>query len=67
MSEKDVTIKVLKTGESRKDGRYLYKYIDSFGEVQFVYKVKLIITDRVPAGKRISLREKCRVTDIHLL
>ncbi len=61
--KKDVTIKVesLKTGESqRKDGRYLYKYIDSFGEPQFVYSWKLVATDRVPAGKRdcISLREK---------
>ncbi|BDP58131.1 hypothetical protein EfmJHP36_26100 [Enterococcus faecium] len=48
-------------GESqRKDGRYLYKYIDSFGEPQFVYSWKLVATDRVPAGKRdcISLREK---------
>lgn len=41
-------------------GRYLYKYIDSFGEPQFVYSWKLVATDRVPAGKRdcISLREK---------
>mgnify|MGYP005990827295 FL=1 len=38
----------------------LYKYIDSFGEPQFVYSWKLVATDRVPAGKRdcISLREK---------
>ena len=53
--------RILKTGESqRKDGRYLYKYIDSFGEPQFVYSWKLVATDRVPAGKRdcISLREK---------
>ena len=34
--------RILKTGESqRKDGRYLYKYIDSFGEPQFVYSWKL--------------------------
>lgn len=35
MSEKrrDNKGRILKTGESqRKDGRYLYKYIDSFGE-----------------------------------
>ena len=40
MSEKrrDNKGRILKTGESqRKDGRYLYKYIDSFGEPQFVY------------------------------
>ena len=63
MSEKrrDNKGRILKTGESqRKDGRYLYKYIDSFGEPQFVYSWKLVATDRVPAGKRdcISLREK---------
>ena len=41
--------RILKTGESqRKDGRYLYKYIDSFGEPQFVYSWKLVdLPDRV--------------------
>ena len=49
------------SGESqRKDGRYAYKYIDTFGKVQFVYAWKLVPTDKTPAGKRddISLREK---------
>ncbi|MBY7141899.1 tyrosine-type recombinase/integrase [Virgibacillus sp. NKC19-3] len=53
--------RILKTGESqRKDGRYLYKYVDTFGEPQSVYSWKLVSTDRVPAGKRdcVSLREK---------
>lgn len=53
--------RILRTGESqRKDGRYLYKYVDSFGETQFIYSWKLVVTDRVPAGKRdcIALREK---------
>ncbi|MEI3611434.1 tyrosine-type recombinase/integrase [Pseudogracilibacillus sp. SO30301A] len=63
MSEKrrDNKGRILKTGESqRKDGRYLYKYVDTFGEPQFVYSWKLVPTDRIPAGKRdcISLREK---------
>ena len=63
MSEKrrDRKGRILRTGESqRKDGRYLYKYIDSFGETQFIYSWKLVSTDRVPAGKRdcIALREK---------
>ena len=63
MSEKrrDHKGRILRTGESqRKDGRYLYKYIDSFGETQFIYSWKLVSTDRVPAGKRdcIALREK---------
>lgn len=42
MSEKrrDNKGRILKTGESqRKDGRYLYKYIDSFGEPQFMEEV----------------------------
>lgn len=63
MSEKrrDNKGRILKTGESqRKDGRYLYKYVDTFGEPQFVYSWKLVPTDRIPAGKRdcVSLREK---------
>lgn len=40
MSEKrrDHKGRILRTGESqRKDGRYLYKYVDSFGETQFIY------------------------------
>lgn len=63
MSEKrrDRKGRILKTGESqRKDGRYLYKYVDSFGETQFIYSWKLVSTDRLPAGKRdcIALCEK---------
>lgn len=63
MSEKrrDHKGRILRTGESqRKDGRYLYKYVDPFGETQFIYSWKLVATDRVPAGKRdcIALREK---------
>lgn len=44
----------------RKDGRYVYKYIDIFGNPQSVYSWKLVPTDKIPAGKRddISLREK---------
>ena len=63
MSEKrrDNKNRVLRTGESqRKDGRYAYKYTDTFGKPQFVYAWKLVPTDKTPAGKRddISLREK---------
>lgn len=53
--------RILRTGESqRKDGRYLYKYIDAYGASQSVYSWKLMNADRVPKGKRdcISLREK---------
>ena len=63
MSEKrrDNRNRILRTGESqRKDGRYAYKYIDTFGKPQFVYAWRLVPTDKTPAGKRedISLREK---------
>jgi Site-specific recombinase XerD len=65
MSEKrrDNKNRILKTGESqRKDGRYAYKYIDTFGKPQFVYAWKLVATDRTPMGKRDSqsLRDKVK-------
>jgi len=63
MSEKrrDTKGRILRTGESqRKDGRYVYKYVDTYGKPQFVYAWKLTAADKTPAGKRdgISLREK---------
>ena len=63
MSEKrrDSKNRVLRSGESqRKDGRYAYKYIDTFEKTQFVYAWKLVPTDKTPKGKREdkSLREK---------
>lgn len=63
MSEKrrDSKGRILRTEESqRKDGRYLYKYVDANGKPQSVYSWKLVATDKVPAGKRdcIALREK---------
>ena len=65
MSEKrrDSRNRVLRTGESqRKDGRYLYKYVDADGKTQSVYSWKLVATDKIPAGKRdcIALRDKER-------
>lgn len=63
MSEKrrDSKNRVLRTGESqRKDGRYLYKYVDADGKPQSVYSWKLVATDKIPAGKRdcVALRDK---------
>ena len=65
MSEKrrDSKNRILRSGESqRKDGRYAYKYTDSFGKPQFVYAWKLVPTDKTPKGKREdkSLREKVK-------
>lgn len=54
MSEKrrDNKNRILRTGESqRKDGRYAYKYIDTFGKPQFVYSWKLVPTDKNPGRK----------------
>lgn len=63
MSEKrrDNKNRILQTGESqRKDGRYVYKYVDNFRKTRFVYAWKLVSTDKTPPGKRndVSLREK---------
>lgn len=63
MSEKrrDSKNRILQTGESqRKDGRYAYKYVDTFGKSKFIYAWKLVPTDKTPSGKRdgLSLREK---------
>lgn len=65
MSEKrrDNKKRLLRTGESqRKDGRYVYKYLDKAGNPQCVYAWKLDKNDRTPQGKRedLSLREKER-------
>ena len=63
MSEKrrDKKNRVLRFGESqRSDGRYAYKYTDSYGQIKFVYSWRLDKNDRTPAGKKpeLSLREK---------
>lgn len=58
---RDKKNRILHNGESqRKDGRYVYKYTDSFGNPQFIYAWKLVPTDKTPNGKRNdkSLREK---------
>lgn len=65
MSEKrrDSKNRILRTGESQiKDGRYMYKYIDTNGKAKYVYSWKLVATDKVPAGKKddICLREKIK-------
>ena len=52
--------RILHTGESqRTDGKYLYKYVDAFGNTKYVYAWRLTLTDPTPKGKRekTSLRE----------
>ena len=63
MSEKrrDSRGRILRNGEIQKpDGRYRYKYLDSYGEAHYVYSWRLDRNDRMPAGKKPepSLREK---------
>lgn len=53
--------RILRNGESqRKDGRYMYKYIDNAGNAKYVYSWKLVKTDTVPQGAKndIPLRDK---------
>ena len=60
---KDCRGRVLRTGESqRKDGRYVYKYLDEAGRQQFLYSWRLDERDKMPGGKLIepSLREKVK-------
>ena len=68
MSEirRDNKSRKLATGESQdKDGRYRYKYNDSFGKRKSVYSWRLTESDPYPKGKRkdISLREKEKVIE----
>lgn len=63
MSEKrrDNRNRILRNGESqRPDGRYMYKYIDSYGQVKYVYSWRLDKNDHTPSGRKreLSLREK---------
>lgn len=65
MSEKrrDKKGRILRNGEcQRKDGRYQFDYVDSFGNQKCVYSWKLEETDPTPKGKKqcVSLREKER-------
>ena len=62
MSEKrrDNKGRILHNGEFQmSDGRYRFKYTDSFGKVKVVYSWRLDHNDRVPEGKKksLSLRE----------
>ena len=61
IKRKDSKGRILQTGESqRKDGRYVYKYLNQCGEPKFLYSWRLNPTDPLPKGKREceSLREK---------
>lgn len=60
---KDNKGRLLRPGESqRKDGRYCYQYVDTFGERRSVYSWRLTLHDRIIPGKKKEpcLREKER-------
>ncbi len=60
LKRKDNRGRILQTGESqRKDGRYVFKYLDNHGEQKFIYSWRLNCADALPKGKRecVSLRE----------
>ena len=49
--------RILHTGESqRTDGKYLYKYVDAFGNTKYVYAWRLTPTDPTPKenGKALT-------------
>ena len=57
MSEKrrDSRNRILRNGESqRSDGRYMFKYVDGYGEVRYVYSWRLDKNDRTPAGRHME-------------
>lgn len=69
VKRRDSKNRVLRNGESqRKDGRYVYVYVDGNGNQKFLYSWKLENTDRVPRGKRdcVSLRDKIKVLNKNL-
>ena len=56
--------RILQTGESqRKDGRYMYKYIDCAGNTKYLYSWRLVRTDPIPKGCKdtVPLRDKIKV------
>lgn len=56
--------RILQNGESqRKDGRYMYKYIDCAGNTKYLYSWRLVRTDPIPQGCKdtVPLRDKIKI------
>ena len=65
MSEKrrDNRGRILHNGEFQmSDGRYRFKYIDSFGKERVVYSWRLDHNDRAPEGKKRTASLSMRTT-----
>ncbi len=61
---RDSKNRILQNGESqRKDGRYMYKYIDCAGNTKYLYSWRLVRTDPIPKGCKdtVPLREKIKI------
>lgn len=54
-NRRDNKNRVLRTGEvQRKDGKYMFRYVDATGSRRTLYSWRLVSTDKLPAGKRDS-------------
>ncbi len=63
IKRRDNKNRVLQNGESqRKDGRYMYKYIDNAGDTRYLYSWRLVRTDIAPRGVKdeAPLRDKIK-------
>lgn len=61
---RDSKNRILQNGESqRKDGRYMYKYIDNAGNTRYLYSWRLVRTDTTPQGVKdeMPLRDKIKI------
>lgn len=64
VKRRDSKNRVLNSGESqRKDGRYMYKYVDNAGNVKYLYSWRLVVTDATPQGAKeeMPLRDKIKL------
>ena len=60
---RDLKGRILRENESqRKDGKYMYRYTNTYGERITIYSWKLVATDALPAGKKddLPLRDKIK-------
>ncbi len=64
IKRRDNKNRILQNGESqRKDGRYMYKYIDNAGDTRYLYSWRLVRTDTAPQGVKdeMPLRDKIKL------
>lgn len=65
MAKKDNKGRNLKDNEDQmKDGRYRYRYTDSYGKRKAIYSWKLVSVDKTPAGKKDDLCLRAKIKQI---